>query len=113
MLVKCITEREIENEATGTFKRVRSIKIITIMYLKSEFLYDLIAVLPFHLIFGHLLKVKERLLLLRVLRLRNVSKVLKTRSAISLLRDLTKYKARKMTDKQTADDKMHNHTYVV
>lgn len=113
MLVKCITEREIENETTGAFQKVRSIKMITTIYLKGEFMHDLIAVMPFHLIFGHFLKVKERLLLLRVLRLKNVSKVLKTRSAIRLLRDLTKYKARKMTEKQSPEDKIHNYTYIV
>ena len=52
-------------------------------------------------------------MVLKVLRLKSVSHVLKTRSATNLLRDLTKYKARKMTDKQQHDDKMNNHTHIV
>jgi hypothetical protein len=113
MVVKCITEQEVEIESTGVIQKIRSIKGITLMYLKTEFLLDLISVLPFHMIFGNLESGKERFMLLKVLRLKNVSKVLKTSSAINLLRDLTKYKALKMTENQNKDDKLNNHTHIV
>ena len=113
MLVKCITEREIEVESTGVIQKVRRIKRIIFIYLKTEFLLDFISVLPLHSIFGRICLANERFLLLKVIRLKNVSKVLKTRSALNLLRYLTKYKARKMTDKQLREDKINNHSHIV
>lgn len=96
MLTNLIVEREETNSEENSVKKVRDIFKISKLYFKQQFWYDLLTVIPFGLIFNRNFVNSNFFLILKALRLRNVSSVISSNRAIYLLRNFSKNRVEHM-----------------
>lgn len=114
ILFKFLIERDVVDPISRDITKENDIIGIATIYLKGSFWVDLITVIPFSLIFESRTKYSEFFQLIKVLRLRNITKVLSSTRIISLLRKLSEIRVEKMIEHKNpkVHDKNQNQTFI-
>ena len=114
MLSKFLTEQVVDDPEKGQTTRVRNLKTIAKLYLKRQFWIDLISVIPLQLIMMNGISEDQYLLLLKVVRMKDVPTVFSSSRCTKILRGITFKRAQRMISNNDprAMDKQQNNTFI-
>lgn len=111
IVLNCVTEKYIRDAERDVYEQ--NIGMIILIYLKDEFLFDLITSFPYYQIFGGKFRRSHLLYLVKVLRLRAGLLIIGSSHFIEKLREYSKKRALKLQSKiKKQEEAMKITTYV-
>lgn len=112
ILANFVIEREVVNQETQSKEVFRSVDKIALIYLKGPFWMDLLTVIPIEQLLKSKVPYPEYFMVVKVIRLKNQSKILTSKQIIKMFKGISNYLNRRHQD-QNKVSKTKNYTFIV